>query len=117
MLLQQLEVVRDILSAPGMAGRRPAHLPEERFPPGPVFQAQIPEIEERKQLLLQLDRIVIGLTVIFGGELAEQFGEGENDLWELCLRLAIFEGLGRVDRADDVQDQQGVMGHHRTAAL
>src|ERR671930_326455 len=64
-LLQELEIVRHILGTPGVACGFAADLPEESFTAGPIFETQVPQVEQREELFLQLDGVVIRLSVVF----------------------------------------------------
>ena len=62
--LHVLELLRDLLQRLQVAVDPLADLPEEDLPLRAVLEREVPEVEEREELLLVLERVVVALAEV-----------------------------------------------------
>ena len=94
-----------------------ADLPEQPLAVGAILQVQVSEVEERLQLLAVLQRIVIVLAEVLLVDVLVQVHHFENHFGVDLRQVDFGPAQARIQRPDDVGDEDGMVGGHGAAAL
>src|SRR5215204_2681473 len=95
-----------------------AHVPEQDFALGAVFQRDKPEVEEREQLVPVFERVVVVLAVVLDRDRLAQVGQLDDDLRVVVVHLDGRDVLDdRLYLREDVGDEDGVVGRKIPARL
>src|SRR5208337_3910183 len=116
-LLEVFEVLRHVGELANDPQDLLAAVPEHAFDAGARAQVEVAQREQRRRLLLELQRVVIGLLHVLPRDARPDLGEVTQH-----LRLVLMHGLGWPARhhlvhPEHVEDQDRVMRHHGTPGL
>ena len=115
--LHVFELLRHFLEGLQVLVDALADLPEEDLALGPILERQVAEVEEREELLLVLDRVVVALAE---GLRVDGLVDGRELLQDGRVRVrhahtaALFDAVGDVE---DVRHEDRVVRGHGAAGL